>query len=110
MEVKRGDIVIAVLPGDYGKGRPAVLIQSDAFNATHASLVVCPITSHAVDAPLFRIPLPASTETGLETPSQVMVDKMTAIRRDRITRIIGRIDPARMNEVNRAVALWLSPE
>jgi mRNA interferase MazF len=36
--LKRGDIALAVARGDYGKSRPAVIVQSDLFNPTHASL------------------------------------------------------------------------
>ena len=53
--MKRGDIVLAVARGDYGKPRPAVIVQSDLFNATHASLLVCLLTSELIDAPLFRL-------------------------------------------------------
>ena len=35
---RRGDVVICVLSGDYGKPRPAVVVQSDLFNPTHASI------------------------------------------------------------------------
>lgn len=108
MEVTRGDIVVAVLPGDCCKGRPALVIQSDAYNATHASIVVCPVTSHLIDAPLFRIALARSSGTGLKTPSQVMVDKMMAIRRERISAVIGRVDAEKMGEIDRALRLWLS--
>ena len=30
--IKRGDIVTCALSGDYGKPRPAVVVQSDLFN------------------------------------------------------------------------------
>ena len=53
--MKRGDIVTIAVTGDYGKPRPAVIIQSDFFNDTHASVLVCPFTSALSDAPLFRI-------------------------------------------------------
>jgi mRNA interferase MazF len=43
--MERGDIIICALSGDYGKPRPAVVIQSDLFNPTHASITVCPITT-----------------------------------------------------------------
>ena len=107
MEVARGDIVIAVLPGDYGKGRPALVVQADAFNLTHASMVICPITSHMVDAPLFRLALRASAGTGLRSPSQIMIDKMMAIKRERIDQVIGRVDGALMQRVDRALKIWL---
>jgi mRNA interferase MazF len=107
MEVARGDIVIAVLPGDYGKGRPALVIQADAFNSTHASVVVCPITSHLIEAPLFRIALRPSAGTGLRSASQIMIDKMMAIKRERIDHVIGRADSVVMQRVDRALKMWL---
>jgi mRNA interferase MazF len=44
-QLKRGDVVVVALPGDYGKPRPALIIQSDLFNETHASVTVIPVTS-----------------------------------------------------------------
>ncbi len=108
MEITRGDIVVAVLPGDYGKGRPGLIVQADAFNPTHASLVVCPITSHLVDAPLFRVRLPPNADNGLEVPSEIMIDKMMAIKRARIAKVIGHLSEARMQAVNGALRAWLS--
>ncbi|MGO9742244.1 MAG: type II toxin-antitoxin system PemK/MazF family toxin [Roseiarcus sp.] len=46
--VKRGDIVIASPPGDYGKPRPAVILQADGFAL--ASLTIAPLTSELRDA------------------------------------------------------------
>ena len=108
LEIARGDIVVAVLPGDYGKGRPALVVQSDAFNATHASIVVCPITTQLVDAPYFRLPLRPSKANGLRSPSEIMIDKMMAIKRERISRVIGCVDAARMLEVGEALRRWLN--
>ena len=59
MEIERGDVVICAAAGDYGKPRPAVVVQSDLFNGTHSIVAVCLITTHLEDAPLFRIPVPA---------------------------------------------------
>jgi len=108
MEIARGDIVIAVLPGDYGKGRPGLIVQSDAFNPTHSSVVVCPITSHLIDAPLFRLLLKPTQENGLEVPSDIMIDKMMAIKRARIAKVIGHLSEARIQAVDRALRAWLS--
>ena len=99
MEMKRGDVVICAAPGDYGKPRPAVVVQSDLFNGSHSSVVVCLITSHLEDAPLFRIPLPAGKTTGLKLESQVMVDKILAVPRVKCGPVIGRIDPASIEAV-----------
>jgi mRNA interferase MazF len=35
-----------------------------------------------------------------------MVDKVTAIRRVKIGKAVGRLDDATMMRVNRAIALW----
>jgi len=105
--VKRGDIVVCALAGDYGKPRPAVIVQADLFNPTHASAVVCPITSHTIAAPLFRLPLPANPKTGLGKDSQIMVDKLTAIKSDRIRERIGTLSPGQRAEMDKALKLWL---
>jgi mRNA interferase MazF len=108
MEIKRGDVVICATPGDYGKPRPAVVVQSDLFNETHSSVVVCLITSHLNDAPLFRIPLPVGKTTGLKQQSQVMVDKVIAIPRNKITGRAGMVTAGSLKEIDKALRLWLA--
>jgi mRNA interferase MazF len=103
----RGDVVIVTLQGDYGKPRPALVVQSDLFNEAHASVTVVPVTTTLVDAPLFRLTVETSSTNGLRTLSQLMIDKVTAVRRDRIARSVGRLDDDVMLRVNRALALWL---
>jgi len=51
--------------GDCGKSRPAVIVQTDAFPETHASMVVCQMTSELAVAPDFRIMIDASDANGL---------------------------------------------
>lgn len=108
--MKRGDVVTAVSPGDYGKPRPALVVQSDLFNETHASVVVCPITSHLRPAPLFRVQLSPSKSNGLRETSQVMVDKIVAVKREKIRQTVGRIRDAELALVERALRLWLGLE
>jgi mRNA interferase MazF len=105
--VKRGELVTVALPGDYGKPRPAVVVQADLFNETHASVTVAPVTSTLVNAPLFRLALEPSARNGLRALSQVMVDKLTTVRRERIGAAIRELEPDSMTRVNRALALWL---
>jgi mRNA interferase MazF len=105
--MKRGDIVIAVTPGDYGKPRPAAVVQSDIFNPIHASITLCPITSHLVDAPLFRLSLQPTAENGLGVSSQIMVDKITTVRKEKLRQAIGRLTSAEIDTLNRALYLWL---
>lgn len=105
--MKRGDIVIASSAGDYGKPRPAVIVQSDLFNETHASIIVCLMTSELHDAPLFRINVQPNKENGLSSNSQIMIDKVVALKRERISQVIGTLDDATMLTVNRSLALFI---
>ncbi len=104
--MKRGDLVTIALPGDYGKPRPALVIQSDLFEA-HPSVTILPVTSALRDAPLFRIQLEPSTGNGLRRTSQVMVDKPQTVAREKVGRTIGRVDDSAMLSVNRALAVFL---
>ena len=105
--LKRGDIVLVALQGDYGKPRPALLVQSDLFNATHPSVSILPLTSELRDAPLFRIPVAPSAGNGLKKPSQVMLDKPFTVAKERIGGRIGRIDEPTLMRVNRSLMVWL---
>ncbi len=105
----RGDIVVVASRGAYtSKPRPALVVQADAYNPTHASLTLCPITSDCVDAPLFRILLPPGPRTGLEVPSQVMVDKIVSVPREAIGRTVGRCNATELERVGDALRGWLS--
>jgi mRNA interferase MazF len=106
-DLHRGDVVVAAAAGDYGKPRPALVVQSDLFNETHASVTVCPITSTLVDAPLFRVALKPARGNGLLRPSQVMVDKLQTLKRERISRQVGVLSGAQMHAVDVALRMWL---
>ena len=104
--MKRGDLVTVALQGNYGKPRPALIIQSDLFNE-HPSITILPVTSEIRDAPLFRILLDPSDENGLQKASQVMVDKAQSVPREKLSDPFGRVDDETMVAVNRALALFL---
>ncbi len=106
MDLKRGDVVIVAMQGDYGKPRPAMVIQSDLFQET-ASVVILPITSSRVEAPLLRLEMRASPETGLRTDSDVMIDKVLTVRRDRIGQVIGRAPDEVLQSAARNLAVFL---
>lgn len=105
--MKRGDVVVVVVPGDYGKPWPAVVVQTDLVNDTHASIVVCPITSHIQDAELFRLTVEPCAANGLQKASQIMVDKLVAVHRDKIRQVIGTFDDELLIRLNRSLAFWL---
>ena len=105
--MRRGDVVTMAVAGDYGKPRPALIIQSDLFNETHPSVTIVPLTSTIVDAPLFRITIDPSRENGLARVSQIMVDKILTLPRGKLGKPIGRVDDDLMLRVSRALSVWL---
>ena len=102
--MQRGDLVTVAAAGDYGKPRPAVIVQTDAFPESHASVVVCQLTSDLVDAPDFRVTIEPNPENGLRLTSQVMADKPVTIRRDRVGRKFGRLGDQDMARLGIALA------
>jgi mRNA interferase MazF len=104
--MKRGDLVTVAVSGDYGKPRPALVVQADAFDM-HPSVIVLPLTSDLYDAPLFRITVNAGKETGLRTSSQIMVDKATTVPRSKIGPRIGRVNTNTMQAVDDALRGFL---
>ena len=104
--MKRGDLVTIALQGDFGKPRPALVIQSDLFDE-HPSVTVLPVTSELREAPLFRINLTPDADNGLRKPSQIMVDKAMTVSPDKIGSALGRIDEMSMLKVTRSLAVFM---
>ena len=105
--MRRGDIVIVSAPGEYGKPRPTVIVQTDFLNETHASVAVCLVTTDVVEAPLFRLTVEPSEGNGLRKRSQIMVDKIVALRRERLGQVAGTLDDETMLRLDRTLAFVL---
>lgn len=104
----RGDLVSVAMPGDFGKPRPALVIQSDQFGTeVTATVSVLLLSGALVDAPLIRIAVSPSPQNGLHKPSQIMVDKIMTVRRDKLGPAFGKLEDETMIAVNRALALFL---
>ena len=102
----RGDFVTIAVQGDFGKPRPALVIQSDQFDE-HATVTLLLVTSALVAAPLLRITVQPNAGNGLQKPSQVMIDKAMTVKRDKVGQSIGRIDADSMVQVERCLAVFL---
>jgi mRNA interferase MazF len=102
--MKRGDVVIVAAAGDYGKPRPAVVVQTDALPQSLPSVVICQMTSEIVDAPDFRVTIEPSEGNGLRARSQIMADKPVTVRRSRVAQAIGRLEPEDIHRLNVALA------
>lgn len=108
--MRRGDLVTAVLPRDFGKPRPALVIQSDAFQALPTASLL-PLTSDRHDETLLRIDIEPTPSNGLAVPSQIQIDKISTVRRARLGKRMGVVDDATMRRVEEALGrfLGLSP-
>jgi mRNA interferase MazF len=105
--MKRGNVVTVAIQGDFGKPRPALVLQSDVFSDIHATVTVALISSEIVQAPIFRLDVEPNEANGLTRPSQVQIDKIMSIRIEKIGAVIGELNDVMMVRVNRALALWL---
>ena len=107
MRLKRGDVVTVAASGDFGKPRPAVIVQSDAFPEQHESVILCQMTSTLEDAPDFRVKVQPSPANGLHATFQIMIDKLVTIRRARIGARLSRLDRRELTRLNKALAFVL---
>jgi mRNA interferase MazF len=94
------------MPGDYGKPRPALVIQADQFSEVDSVTVVF-ITGTITAAPMLRLTVEPTSDTGLRKSSQIMVDKLMTVRRERVGEPFGRLDVETMLALNRSVELFL---
>ena len=104
--MQRGDLVSVAIQGDFGKPRPALVIQSPHF-ANHTSVTVLLVTSTLVDAPLLRVTVQATPGNGLEKTSQIMIDKAMTLKRGKIGPVLGRVNPDELTQVERGLAVFL---
>ncbi len=100
--MKRGDVVVIAT----GKPRPAVVVQTDSV-PTPYDVLLCPFTTHLLDAPIYRLQIEPDANNGLRIASQIMVDKVGPVPRDRIGKIIGRLSQADLTRLATALLVVL---
>ncbi|MCB8875981.1 type II toxin-antitoxin system PemK/MazF family toxin [Acidisoma silvae] len=104
--MRRGDLVTVSAQGDYGKARPAIVVQSDALDGAESVLVAL-LTSTLSDAPLYRLTIEANARNGLQKPSQVMVDKVLAYPRAKCGPSFGHLEPQDLIALNSMLLVML---
>jgi len=109
MEVKRGDVVLIVVPGELGRPRPGIIVQSDELGNSTTTVLACPLSSDVagVRDPQLRPVVEPAAGNGLRVRSQIMTDKIFAQRRERIRQIIGAIDGETSSRLDTALLLVL---
>ena len=105
--LKRGEIWTAASGQGYaGKPRPVVIVQDDRFADTR-SVTICGFTGSDVEAPLVRLPVTPTHGNGLKEPSQLMVDKLVTVPREKLGRRIGHLDDDDIVRLNRTMMVFL---
>jgi len=104
-EIARGDIV-HLLDERGAACTVAVVVQSAVFSAL-PSLLICPVTYEDVDAPLLRVPVGQSPETGLPAPAWAMAELLTAVPQDRVGSTLGQVDGGAMRSLDRTLVAVL---
>jgi mRNA interferase MazF len=104
--MQRGDLVSLAVQGDFGKPRPALVMQSDWFDK-HPTVTLLPLTSDLQNSPMLRVTVRPSETNRLVGTSQVMIDKATTVRREKIGSLIGRLEADRLIEIERCWAVFL---
>ena len=104
--MKRGDLITVALAGDYGKPRPAVIVQSNSYRHLY-SVTVLLLTSTIDSREMCRVVILPSIENGLRETSQVMVEKAATLPRTKAGRRIGQLSAGDMANVDRELAAFL---
>lgn len=104
--MKRGDLVTIAVSGDYGKPRPALIIQADMFLPL-PSVTVLQLTSHIHEEHLTRIRVEPSTTNNLRGPSQIIIDRAMTVPRTKVGQVFGYLDLETMTGVNKALMRFL---
>jgi mRNA interferase MazF len=105
--VKRGDIYYVVPPRDFGKQRPAVVIQPPLFLASASTVTFCLMTGSVQFVNPMRILVNPTKTNGLDQPSLIQVDKIVTVDTERIRNRIGSITPTQLATLDAALKLWL---
>jgi mRNA interferase MazF len=106
--LKRGEVVLVALQGDYGKPRPAVILQNDLITAEESdSVVVCPMTSELSGMKEFRVLVEPTPGNGLRVRSEVMVEKLAGVPRRQLREVVGQLEAASLHAVEQASLLVL---
>lgn len=104
--LKRGDLILVSLPGDYGKPRPAAVVQQMDDTPTD-SVIVCPLTSKLIASGPVRPMIAPDSANGLRLASQAMVDKITTLKIEKAGQKIGSLSSADMKAIERSLTKLL---
>lgn len=108
MQVRRGDVVLALYPFAAGRGgsrRPALVVQNDPDNEQLHNTIVAQITTNLRRASepthlLIERTTPEGRQAGLLHDSVVSCSNLATVYEDRIDRVIGHLPEAVMRRID----------
>ncbi len=111
MKLEYGHMYMADLNPRFGtepgKVRPVVIVQTDGLNRVHPSTIICPLTTKVASFPnLLRVALPKGV-SGLDRPSDILVDQVKAIDNRRLRHKLGALPDPYLGELRRKLLLIL---
>jgi mRNA interferase MazF len=107
MQVRRGDVVLALYPFAAGRGgsrRPALVVQNDRDNERLHNTIVAQITNvrRATEPShlLIEQTTPEGQQAGLLHDSVVSCSNLATVYEDRIDRVIGHLPEVVMRRID----------
>jgi mRNA interferase MazF len=104
--LKQGDIVTVAPPGDFGKPRPALILQKQILPET-VNITVALITSDLLHLSRVRVSIEPTAENGLHLPSQIMLDNVQTFKKQKIGKVLGAVDELTMDRVMAALLAFV---
>lgn len=88
---------------NYGKTRPAVVVQNDESADILLSCTILLMTSELVAGSLFRLTVEPTSENGLDRTTQVQIDKIASPPRSKLRGPIGNLTGEQMRDIDLAL-------
>lgn len=106
--MKRGDIVTGSAARPLvSKRRPYIVVQSDLTSDRATTLTVCPLTTQASGASLYRVPIAPSPGNRLDRDSEAATDLVQTLSRDQLTPTGGAIEAWQVLLIDQALRFHL---
>jgi mRNA interferase MazF len=106
--LKRGEIYEASEKGVLArKPRPVLVLQNDRANAAHLTITICLLSTQLTGFDGFRVLVAPSEGNGLESASEVQVDRIFSYRPESLIQRIGVLSSVDMERVETALRRWL---
>lgn len=108
---RRGEVHLVTFDPTVGaevrKTRPALVLQNDIANRSSPVTIVAALTSQ-IEAPLYPTEvLVRAPEGGLDRDSVVTLNQIRTIDKRRLARRLGKVSPATIGRVDRALKISL---